>query len=144
MVAIRKVAPAEAEEMQLNALHMRFAAIAGGILLLAGYTLCGGSFGGDRIVQIDFGMDPDYFEGMQVEIDGRIAGKLRVHGQVARTGFEVGKGTHRVRVIHPEIESEPVSLDMQAPGQTARLMLQIVERYDSETRTSRPVLSLEY
>lgn len=130
--------------MQLNALHMRFAAIAGGIIVLVAYAMMGGSFGGDRIVQIDFGMDPELFEGLEVEIDGKIVGKLQMHGQVARTGFEVGSGRHEVRVLHPELDSEPVTLDLEKPGTTARTMLQIHERYDSENRTSRPVLALEY
>jgi hypothetical protein len=129
--------------MQLNAIHMRFGAIAGGIVLFFGYLMCGGSFGGDRIVQLDFSMYPELFEGLEVEIDGQVVGKLESVGQATRSGFKVGKGEHRVRVLHPEYASEPLTVVLEKPGEKARLLLDLAEVYDSDRRRSKTAIVLQ-
>jgi hypothetical protein len=124
--------------MQLNALHMRFAAIAVGIVIVGGYFMCGGSDG--TIVQIDFSIDPDWLAGAAVEIDGKIVGKLALVGGAARNGFEVRKGSHRVRVVHEEMDCEPLELTLNKPGQKARLILDVTERYDERSGSSKTML----
>jgi hypothetical protein len=120
---------------------MRFGAIAAGVLLLGFFLLSGGSFGGDRIVQIDFGMYPDLLEGSRVEIDGKIVGELKPYGQNPKSGFEVGKGKHTVRVIHPEFDCEPIEVDLGKPGEKVRLMLDLGERYDEARRATETVIT---
>ena len=99
--------------LAMNALHMRFAAIAGGILLLGFFILSGGSLGSPEVIQIDFGMYPEVFEGAEVEIDGKVVGTLERTGQATRAGFKVEEGKHVVRVLH-EHESAPVAVTLRA------------------------------
>jgi len=128
--------------MQLQPLHLRIGAVAAGILLVALFVLGGGSFGGTRIVQIEFGLAPGEFEGLAVEIDGRVVGRLERLGQATRSGFEVGRGTHSVCVRHPELPCEPASVALERSGERARLMLDFEERYDADSRTMQQVLVL--
>ena len=130
--------------MQLNALHMRFGAIAGGVVLIMGYAMCGGSWGDEMIVQIDFSMAPEQLEGVDVEIDGEVVGKLESYGQANRTGFEVAKGTHTVCLKHPDFACEPLELTLDKPGQKARLLAEFSSTYDSDTGEYRPVVYLKY
>ncbi len=130
--------------MQLNALHMRFGAIGGGILLLVGFSIFGGSWGGEAVVQIDFSIDPEFCEGLEVAIDDEVVGRLTMHGNVARTGFEVERGEHSVLVRHPSMGSEPATVTLAGPGQKTRLMLQIDSRYDSELGRDRPTLFFDW
>lgn len=116
--------------MQLNSLHMRVGAMAAGVLLAGLFVLSGGSFGGQAVIQLDFSMYPEDFEGLEVEIDGKVVGALERHGQALRSGFEVSKGEHRVRVLHPELECEPVTVHLDRPGQKARLLMEIQSRID--------------
>jgi len=116
--------------MFLNALHMRFALIGGGIVLLAVFFLFGGSFGSPEIIQLDFGMYPELLEGCDVEIDGKVVGRLERYGQATRSGFEVDEGKHVVRVLHEKYASQPIEVEIAKPGEKARLMLDLVERYD--------------
>jgi len=122
--------------MQLNALHMRFGAIAGGIIVAAIFFLSGGSLGGERIIQLDFSLYPDVFEGCEVEIDGKVVGTLERIGQATRNGFKVRKGKHTVRVLHAELDSQAAEVALERPGEKARLMLDLESRYDSRGGSS--------
>jgi len=128
--------------MQLNALHMRFGAIAAGVILTGIFFLSGGSLGGDRIIQLDFGLYPEVFEGCQVEIDGKVVGTLERVGQATRNGFKVRRGKHTVRVLHPELESRPAEIALERPGEKARILLDIVSEYD-ERGGSTSVIALQ-
>jgi hypothetical protein len=86
---------------------LRFAAA---LLLLGIFTLMtrGLGLGGDRsLISIDFGSDPEQFEGLAVVIDDQVAGTLQRSGRAARTGFQVPPGRHSVRVVHPDHASVP-------------------------------------
>ncbi len=117
--------------MQLTSLHMRFAAIGIGIVLLAIVGLSGGLR--ERppgYVQIDFSMDPVLFEGLVVEIDGQAVGRLETVGQATRNAFGVGYGSHEVRVLHPEIGCRPATVKLEHTTQRLPLMLQIGDMGD--------------
>lgn len=129
--------------MQLNALHIRGGLIVAGVVLLGLFVAMGGSLGGERIIQLDFGMYPEIFEGSEVEIDGKVVGQLQRYGQATRSGFEVKKGRHTVRVIHPELDCDPIKVNVEGAGEKARLLLDLQERYDKSTRESRTVITLE-
>jgi len=116
--------------MQLNALHMRLGAMAGGILLVTFFIVSGGTLGDRPVIQLDFSMYPEEFEGLPVEIDGKVVGKLQRYGQAMRSGFEVRKGRHTVRVVHPEFDCEPLALELDKPGEKARILIDLTERYD--------------
>jgi hypothetical protein len=116
----------------MNLIHMRFAAIAAGVVVLGLYLLLGGSLGQPEVIQLDYSMYPDQLEGAQVEIDGRVVGKLEATGQTSRSGFEVQQGRHVVRVLHPEIPAEEIALDVRK-GEKVRLLLDLVARYDERT-----------
>lgn len=129
--------------MAMNALHMRFAAIAGGILLLGFFFLFGGSLGSPQVIQIDFSMYPDVFEGAEVEIDGKVVGTLERSGQTLRAGFKVREGKHVVRVLHAELGSQEMRVDVRK-GEKVRMMLDMVEHYDPQTRTGATVISARF
>jgi len=116
--------------MFLNALNMRLALIATGILLVGAYLLMGGSLGASPIVSIEFGTDPQQFEGLEVEIDGQVVGKLKMFGQATRSGFEVSKGIHSVRVLHPQLSCEPARVATELEGQKVMLLLEYQDTYD--------------
>ena len=116
--------------MFLNSLHLRFGLLAAGAVLLAIFLLAGGSLGSPEIIQLDFSMYPEVFEGCDVEIDGRVVGRLERYGQAMRSGFEVNEGQHVVRVLHDEFGSQPIEVDITSTGQKVRLMLDIFQRYD--------------
>ena len=129
--------------MAMNALHMRFAAIAGGILLLGFFILSGGSLGSPEVIQIDFGMYPEVFEGAEVEIDGKVVGTLERTAQATRTGFKVKEGKHVVRVLHAELGSQEMRVEVWK-GEKVRVMLEMVEYYDRETRTGATVIGARF
>ena len=129
--------------MYLNSIHMRVGAIAAGVLLLAGYMMFGGSMGNEMIVQLDFSLYPELFEGSRVEIDGKLVGELKTYGQANRSGFEVNKGEHVVRIVHPEFGCEPRTVNMELPGQKTRLMLDLQELYNSSDRSSRMTIVMQ-
>jgi hypothetical protein len=118
--------------MVLNALHMRFALIGLGVVGLGCYLLFGGSLGSPEIIQLDFSMYPEVLEGCDVEIDGKVVGRLERYGQAMRSGFKVKQGKHVVRVLHDEYESQSIEVDVSKPGEKARLMLDMIERYDEQ------------
>ena len=119
--------------MQLNSLHMRFAAIGLGLFLLVVLGLCGGLR--ERppgYVQIDFSMDPALFEGLVVEIDGQAVGRLETVGQTTRNAFGVTYGSHEVRVLHPEIGCRPATVKLEHTTQRLPLMLQYGDMGDGD------------
>ena len=128
--------------MHLNLMHLRIASMVGGVILIGFFLISGGSFGGETIVQLDFSMYPELFEGAEVEIDGKIVGELKTYGQANRSGFEVSKGEHTIRIVHPEIDCMPAKVVLDKPGQKVRFMLDIQEFYDSDTRRSKSMISL--
>ena len=63
------------------------------------------------------------------------------HAAIVEGLREVRKGRHTVRVVHPEIECEPFEVTVDRPGQKARLLLDLRERWDSDRNASRTVTS---
>jgi hypothetical protein len=125
--------------MFLNAMHMRFAAIGAGVVLLVLFFVMGGSFGQPEVIQLDYSMYPETLEGARVEIDGNVVGALERTGQTTRAGFKVKKGHHVVRVLHPEIPAADIEVEVR-PGEKVRVLLDMVERYDHETGRSSTVI----
>jgi hypothetical protein len=83
-------------------------------------------------ISIDFSMYPEEFEGLEVEIDGEVVGRLEPVGQYRRNGFTVMKGTHTVRVLHPEYDCPPVEVNADNAALDVILMMDIGERYDEK------------
>lgn len=125
--------------MKLNALHMRFGAMAAGILIL----ILGGRVmfpSSDARVLIEFGADADTFEGLPVEIDGKVVGNLQRTGQVTRMAFPVKGGDHTVRVVHPKMECAAARVAVKPSGKV-HLMLEVGDAVDVKGRlTSQLVL----
>ena len=59
--------------MKISLPHVRVMGIILGITVVFLFLLMGGSMGNPCIIQIDFSMYPEEFEGLEVEIDGEIA-----------------------------------------------------------------------
>jgi hypothetical protein len=118
--------------MFLNALRIRLGLIAAGIIVTAAYMLCGGSLlpGSEARILIEFGTDPDQFAGLDVEIDGAVAGKLERIGQATRTAFPVEPGIHQVRVVGPAFDSRPVPIEAANPGMSTMVLLEYGESPD--------------
>lgn len=114
--------------MQMNAWRMRMAALAVGVVVLGIYFLAGGSFAPKAVVQIEFGMYPEEFEGAEVVIDGEVRGTLKRFGNANRTGFEVSEGEHTIALRHPELPSQPLRFTGQ-PGMPLLLIADIQETY---------------
>ena len=87
--------------MRLDAFKIRLGLMGVGAIALAIYLMAGGRFGpGNRgTLQIEYGIDPDLFEGMPVVIDGRPAGELKSIGAATRAAFAIEEGPHEVRVL---------------------------------------------
>jgi len=127
--------------MALNSRHIRAGAIGAGIIVVAAFLLFGGPFSSPCVVSIDFGMYPGDFEGCEVEINGKVVGKLERYGQATRTGFRLRKGEHEVRILHPEFDSELIPVTVAKSGDQARLLLDLIQTYDRETETSKMVIT---
>jgi hypothetical protein len=111
--------------MYLNAIRIRAALMVAGVLVTAMFFAFGGKFGPQPVVQIEFGMYPEVFQGLTVEIDGKPAGRLQMMGAANRTGFIVKEGTHTVRVVHPLYSSVERSVDVRANGRPVLLILDL-------------------
>ena len=111
--------------MPLSALRIPLRLAAGLVLMGIMALMTNGTFlGGDRsVIQIEFGMYPEEFEGLEVVIDDRSAGKLQYFGRATRTGFEVEHGRHKVEVVHPEFESVPATVAAGPQNSTVLLLL---------------------
>jgi hypothetical protein len=99
--------------MFLDAMKIRIGMILVGLVMMGVYVAYGGRFGpGDRgVIQIEYGAYPEMFAGLTVEIDGKPAGVLKSFGRSTRTVFSVKEGEHTVRVLHPNLLSEPRLVD---------------------------------
>ena len=111
--------------MFLNIFHVRAALALAGILVLVGYLAAGGSLGSRSTITIEFGMYPEEFEGLDVEIDGTVVGKLKKFGQATRTAFAVKDGRHTVRILHPEYQSITENVTTGTGGRQVMLILDI-------------------
>ena len=127
----------------MNVIHMRIAAIGSGIVVMAFFFMMGGSFGQPEVIQIDYSMFPDLLEGAEVEIDGRVVGKLRATGQTTRAGFEVKEGKHVIRVLTDEMPSEEIAVEVRK-DEKVRVMLDMVTRYDKSTRQTSSAIGGYY
>lgn len=127
--------------MFLNSWRLRLWAMAAGILVAVGWSIFGGSIfpDGDCKVLIEFGSDPATFTGLEVEVDGRPAGRLEEDGAMTRTAFPVACGTHRVRILHPEFESADLQIEANIPGVATMLLL---DHADAPFPRGRPALTL--
>jgi uncharacterized protein (DUF1684 family) len=126
--------------MKLNALHMRFGAIAAGIILL---VLGARAFfpSAKSYVSIEFGADPDTFAGAPVEIDGQAVGKLERTGQATRIAFPVDKGEHTIRVVHPNFECAVTRFAARGSGDKLHMLLDVQDSVDATGRM-KPTLML--
>lgn len=112
--------------MFLNAFRIRLALMGAGILSAILYAAMGGRFGPSNagVIQIEYGVYPEAFQGLQVAIDGQPAGELKPFGAATRTGFEVEEGRHEVRIISSRFTSRPRSVNVES-GHTVMLVLDI-------------------
>jgi hypothetical protein len=100
--------------MKLSYTRILAGMMGAGLVTMAIFFTMGGTLTPNKgVIQIDFGMDPKYFEGLEVEIDGEVAGKLQYFGAMSRSGFEVEEGEHEVRVLHPEYTCEPRRVEIE-------------------------------
>lgn len=127
--------------MFLNSWRVRMGAIAAGAILAIAWVTCGGSLfpSSQGRILIEFGSNADGFAGLDVEIDGTIAGKLERIGQATRTAFPVDPGTHQVRVVDPQFDSTPVPIEVQGGGLSTMVLL---EMGDVPGPTGKPTLEI--
>ena len=127
--------------MFLNALRIRIGMVVAGLLLAIGWAAFGHSLfpSTQARILIEFGGDPDNFTGLDVEIDGRVVGRLERIGQATRTAFPVEPGTHQVRVVGPAFDSAPAPIDAPDPGTSTMVLLEYAE---SPGTSGRPALTL--
>jgi K+-transporting ATPase A subunit len=113
--------------MFLNSWRIRLGMIGAGVVLAIAWVMCGGSLfpSSQGKILIEFGANPDGFAGCDVEIDGRIAGKLERFGQATRTAFPVDPGTHQVRVVDPQFDSTPVPIEAPGGGMSTMVLLEM-------------------
>ena len=93
--------------MRHNRVVLRAGLALVGLVAVGGYFVSGSLLRPDSSIVIEFGIDPRAFDGLEVEIDGQVAGRLRTTGRLTRTSFPVREGEHTVRVIHPTYASPP-------------------------------------
>lgn len=115
--------------MFLNVFKVRAVLAVAGMVVLAAYFAMGGSFGSKSSIVIEFGMYPDEFIGSEVEIDGQVAGELKMFGNATRTAFQVKDGKHTVRIRHPEYASEEWKVDSGVGGRNVMIVLDFQSRY---------------
>lgn len=127
--------------MFLNSWRLRLWAMAAVILVAVGWSIFGGSIfpGSDCKVLIEFGSDPGMFTGLEVEVDGRPAGRLEQVGAMTRTAFPVACGAHRVRILHPQFEPADIQVESNIPGVATMLLL---DHADVPSPRGRPALTL--
>jgi hypothetical protein len=118
---LRREAP-EGETMKISLPHYRFLGIMLGVTFVFVYLLMGGPLSNPSVVQLDFSMYPEDFEGLEVEIDGKVVGKLQKYGQRSVSGFEVDEGIHLVRVVSTELDCPPMKVKV-GESEKVRLML---------------------
>lgn len=87
--------------VRLDSFRIRLSLMAIGAVVLGMYLLAGGRIGPGNLgtIQIEYGTYPEAFEGLQVAIDGEVAGVLKpFRAATTRTVFAVREGRHLVRV----------------------------------------------
>jgi len=111
--------------MFLNATKIRVGLMGVGAIALAMYLLAGGRLGpGNRgVVQIEFGLYREKFEGMQVAVDGRAAGILKSHGATTRSAFSIEEGRHEITLVSPEFDCEPQTVHVES----GRIVMLVVD-----------------
>lgn len=118
--------------MRMNVFHVRIAMALAGVIVLVGYLAVGGSFGSKSTVMIEFGMYPEDFKGLDVEIDGEVVGQLQMFGAATRTGFAVEDGKHTVRVLHPEFACDPATVTAGTGASQVMLVLDFMGQRDGK------------
>lgn len=115
-----------------NLMNMRIGAIIVGVILTIVLAASGAipGFHKKGAIQIDWTVDRQMLAGLEVEIDGEIAGTLTRHGKLCRTGFQVKEGRHEVRLVHPEIGSKTKRVDVEAGGLPVVLIVDFEEEVD--------------
>jgi hypothetical protein len=124
--------------MKLNVFHVRAAMAIAGVMLMVAYLASGGSFGSKSTVLIEFGMYPREFQGCEVEIDGKVVGRLTMFGQASRTAFSVKDGKHVLRVLSPEWESQAFEFEAGAGARDVHLILDFVGE-----RNGKPLIGFQ-
>jgi hypothetical protein len=119
--------------MRLDAMRIRAALMLMGVVSLVVYLIAGGPLKPKSVVTVEFGMYPDVFQGLTVEIDGEPAGTLQPFGAATRTGFEVKEGKHSIRVVHPRYSSVPRQVTA-TPGQPVLLIMDMQSTMDAQGR----------
>lgn len=97
------------------------------VLMLIMWRAC---LGPRFVIQVHFGMDPEFFTGAEVFIDGELVGTLQPLGRRTLSGFEVEPGDHAVEVRREGCASRPAQVTAGATG--SRVVLMAVP--DSEYR----------
>ena len=130
--------------MYLDALRIRLSLMAMGLVALLTFVALGGRIGpGSRsTVIIDYSIEPRLFEGAEVVIDGESAGLLHLLGSHPRTGFEVKKGVHEVRLAVRGFACRPRRIDV-ARGNSVVLRAEVPETLIGDNLESQtPVIEL--
>src|SRR5688572_7164031 len=109
--------------MRLDSMRIRATLMLMGVVAFGVYLMAGVPGRPKSIVQVEFGMYPDVFQGLTVEIDGEPAGTLKPFGAATRTGFEVKEGRHAIKVRHPKFASVARDVDVTANGQPVLLIM---------------------
>ena len=78
-------------------------------------------------ISIEFGAYPDQFEGLEVEIDGKVVGKLERHAAITRSAFPVTKGEHLVRIRSDKYACAPRKVKIERNLEKQMLILNISE-----------------
>ena len=106
--------------------------------LSAAVLLFAGCFGDSRPhVVIEFGMYPDLFEGLDVQIDGKTVGQLKKTGAITRTGWPLDKGEHTIQVLSPKFESQPYKLNAELRMQKIMLILELTDGATADGRMTQ-------
>jgi hypothetical protein len=105
-------------------------------LALAGLALlplagCMGGGGGQGKIVIIY---HEEFDGLEVEIDGKVVGKLKKFGENPRTAFLVSKGDHTIRVLHPTLASTPEKVTAVSKAVPVTLLLEVGEGTSADGR----------
>ncbi len=106
-----------------------------GLVVALAFVFTGGLSTAEARVAIEFGIEPELFEGLEVEIDGEIAGRLESTGRVTRRAFSLELGEHVIRIVHPEMRSEPRRVDLALRNQTLHLLADIEEHASAGGRS---------
>ncbi len=128
--------------MFLNVFKVKMVFVVAGLAVLGGFLAAGGRFGPRSTIVIEYGMYPRDFAGLEVEIDGEVAGVLKGFGAATRTAFEVEDGRHVVTVRHPELECRPRTVTSGAGGRSVVLILDYRDQARADG-TVKPVLAFQ-